>query len=157
MLAARTTMPASAKDPYLVYEIAFFQCFNFATFGKYNLSIVQMILIKYFLWGAFATIIINHQCSKRETGIPACIQKKIDTIMAAPKGNPPAQVSEYVYRGQHVFLFSGNCCDQFNVLYDGNCKYIGAPSGGLTGRGDGKCPDFNDTAKLVKLVWKDTR
>lgn len=157
MFATRSSMAASAKDPYLVDEIAFFQCFNFATFGKYNLSMVQMILLKYFLLLVAIPVVIDNQCTKKEIGIPSCIQQKIDTIKAQAKWNPPAQVNEYVYKGQHVFLFSSNCCDQFNVVYDGNCNYIGAPSGGFTGKGDGKCADFNETAKYIRLVWKDSR
>ena len=55
------------------------------------------------------------------------------------------------------FLFSSNCCDQYNVAYDENCKAICAPSGGIAGSGDRKCLDFSSTAKFVKLVWKDPR
>jgi len=29
-----------------------------------------------------------------------------------------------------------------------------APSGGITGKGDGKCPDFNEKAGEGKLIWK---
>src|SRR5690242_4685888 len=77
MFATRSSMAASAKDPYLVDEIAFFQCFNFATFGKYNLSMVQMILLKYFLLLVAIPVVIDNQCTKKEIGIPSCIQQKI--------------------------------------------------------------------------------
>jgi len=36
MFTSRTTVPASAKDPYLVNKIAFFQCSIFAMICKYN-------------------------------------------------------------------------------------------------------------------------
>ena len=96
-------------------------------------------------------------CSKTKKEIPACVQQKIEQIRAEPKWNPPAEVNEYIYRGQHVFLFTSNCCDQYIMLYDGSCNYICAPSGGIAGHGDNKCPDFYNQATHVKLVWKDPR
>lgn len=89
--------------------------------------------------------------------IPACVQARIDEIKKQPVWNPPAQVEEYRYNGRRVFLFSSNCCDQYNEAVDENCNYLCAPSGGYTGKGDGKCPDFRDKAELVRLVWKDER
>ena len=97
------------------------------------------------------------QCHNQKDKIPSCIQQKIDQIKAVPKWNPPAEVNEYVYQGKQVYLFSADCCDQFNELFDSNCKYICAPSGGITGKGDMKCTDFSATARFVKLVWKDPR
>lgn len=98
-------------------------------------------------------------CHKAQDGtnIPNCIQQKIDEIKAQPKWNPPAKVTEYIYNDKHVYLFSSPCCDQFNMLYSENCTTLCAPSGGYTGRGDGKCADFNEKAKKVRVVWKDER
>lgn len=100
------------------------------------------------------------ECTKSKavaTGVPSCIQQKIDTIKAQPKWNPPAQVIEYKYGGKTVYLFSANCCDQYNVVYDSNCNYVCAPSGGMTGKGDRKCAGFDSSATLVRVVWKDER
>ena len=91
------------------------------------------------------------------SSVPVCIKNKIEEIKKEPKWNPPAQVDEYSYNGKRVFLFSSNCCDQYNMLYNENCETICAPSGGFTGKGDNKCSDFFNTAKYVKLVWKDSR
>lgn len=88
---------------------------------------------------------------------PKCVQQLIDSIKAQPRWNPPAQVDEYLYKGKRVFAFSSNCCDQYNPVYDENCNYICAPSGGMTGKGDRKCEDFATEAKHVRLVWKDER
>ena len=98
-------------------------------------------------------------CKKKNgnaVAIPACIQLKIDSIKNEPKWNPPAEVNEYTYNGKTVYLFSSNCCDQYNILVDENCHYLCAPSGGITGSGDRKCTDFNN-ATHVRLVWKDAR
>ena len=92
-----------------------------------------------------------------QNDIPECIQKRIDRVLAGPVWNPPATISKYSYRGQTVYLASSNCCDQFNNLIDELCNSVCAPSGGFTGRGDGRCLDFHETAKLLGKVWADTR
>ena len=98
------------------------------------------------------------RCSKTTAnGLPLCVQQKINAIRQQPKWNPPAQVNEYLYNGKTVYVISADCCDQFTTAYDSNCKVVCSPSGGITGRGDGKCTDFNDVAKHVRLVWKDAR
>jgi len=89
--------------------------------------------------------------------IPVCIQAKIDSIKTLPKFNPPAEVTEYFYNEKRVFLFSSDCCDFFNSVFDENCQYVCAPTGGITGQGDLKCKDFAKNANLVKVVWKDGR
>ncbi|MBK5270371.1 MAG: hypothetical protein JJE22_05080 [Bacteroidia bacterium] len=89
--------------------------------------------------------------------IPACIKKQIEIIKDEAVWNPPAQVDEYTYDGKRVFLFSSNCCDQYNMLYDTQCNIVCAPSGGFTGMGDGKCADFAATSGHIKLIWKDSR
>jgi hypothetical protein len=122
------------------------------------------------LIGLIALVSITaKECSKRTTApqadvketnaqtLPSCIQQKIDSIKNQPKWNPPAEVNEYVYNGKTVYLFSADCCDQYNVVYDAQCNYVCAPSGGITGKGDRKCEDFNTAAKLIRVVWKDER
>ena len=79
--------------------------------------------------------------------IPACVQRMIDS---GRKEIPdaPVQVDEYIFKGKKTFLFTAQCCDQFNMLYDDSCKAICAPSGGFTGRGDLRCTDF-DSLKSI--------
>lgn len=104
------------------------------------------------------TILTSEKCNdKATTGIPVCIQARIDSIKALPKWNPPAEVNQYTYKGKTVYLFSSDCCDFFNPLYDSSCNYICAPSGGITGKGDMQCMDFEKEAKFIRLVWKDER
>jgi hypothetical protein len=86
--------------------------------------------------------------------IPSCVRKLIDKgTKEVPEA--PVQIDEYSYKGKKVYLFIAQCCDQYNMLYDENCKEICAPTGGFTGKGDGKCKDFDSTAKHVKLIWKN--
>lgn len=114
-------------------------------------------MMKYFLLVITVPALLNNQCNKAKKEIPVCVEQKIESIKAQDKWNPPAEVNEYIYNGQRVFLFSSNCCDQYIMLYNGACVYICAPSGGYTGKGDGKCADFYESAKHVRLVWKDPR
>ncbi len=58
-----------------------------------------------------------------------------------------------MYKGKKVYYVVMPCCDFFNEVYDANCKYLGAPDGGFTGKGDGKIPDFFEVAKGEKLIW----
>lgn len=114
--------------------------------------------MKYLVLAFLVPYVMASDCNKSKQSVtPACIQQKIDQIKAQPKWNPPAEVNEYTYNGQQVFLFSSPCCDQYNMLYDANCNTLCAPSGGFTGKGDNKCPDFKDKAKHVRVVWKDDR
>lgn len=115
--------------------------------------------MKYYLFIAVILFAVAFQkCHKLPSlSIPPCIQEKIDGIKKQLRWNPPAEVNEYSYNGKRVFLFSADCCDQYHELVDENCNYLCAPSGGLTGKGDRKCEDFNAKATFVKLVWKDDR
>ena len=115
--------------------------------------------MKFYLAIAFLSLTGSVQKCKKSNAahIPACVQKKIDSLKAQPMWNPPATVYEYTYKGKTVYAFSADCCDQYNELLDDNCNYLCAPSGGFTGRGDGKCPDFAAEAKQVRLVWRDER
>ena len=110
-----------------------------------------------FIFLLLAVPLLNQTCNKSKDSIPSCIQQKIEAIRKESKWNPPAEVNEYSYEGKRVFLFSSPCCDQYNNLYDKDCNLLCAPSGGYTGKGDNKCPDFAEKAKHVRLVWKDDR
>ncbi len=86
--------------------------------------------------------------------VPACVRKTLDELAKQEPPMLPLEVNEYIYNGKTTYLFTADCCDHFNLLYDENCKVICAPSGGFTGKGDGKCADFDKTAKLVRMIWR---
>ena len=115
-------------------------------------------MMRFILIFIIPVIINGMQCTKnRVADIPSCIQQKINTIKTQPKWNPPATVTEYLYNGKKVYLFTSDCCDQYNELYDSNCNYLCAPSGGITGGGDRKCTDFSAKATMIREVWRDVR
>jgi len=111
------------------------------------------------LFAFFSFMILQSQSCKKDGSIklPPCIQSKIEAISQQPKYNPPATVYRYLYAGSYVFLFSSDCCDQYNYVYDRDCKVICAPSGGISGKGDGRCSNFSGMASDETLIWKDPR
>jgi hypothetical protein len=112
---------------------------------------------KLLLLSVLIAVLSSSTCNKAMVAVPPCIQTKINEIKMQAKWNPPAQVDEYLYNGKRVFLFTSDCCDQYNTAYDVECNVVCAPSGGITGKGDGKCADFAANAKHIRLVWKDER
>lgn len=105
-------------------------------------------------------IILLSGCEKPGTAdadVPTCIKAKIAELQQEAVRNPPASVWQYEYNGQTVYYVPPYCCDMYSVLYDSNCNIICHPDGGITGSGDGRCPDFFDKRKNGKLVWEDNR
>ncbi len=99
----------------------------------------------------------KEEVPKNDTGaVPACVQQLIDEASRQTPPTTPLRVDEYSYKGKKVYLFTADCCDFYNIAYDESCKRICAPSGGFTGGGDRKCPDFDSTAKLVKEIWRQS-
>jgi hypothetical protein len=109
----------------------------------------------------FFGLLITRGCS--DAGSPPenantfWLDRLIEQFQNTPVGNPPRSVWKYEYRGQIVYYVPPQCCDQFSILYDAAGKVLCAPDGGLTGRGDGKCPDFFQERKNGVLVWQDPR
>jgi len=56
-----------------------------------------------------------------------------------------------MYAGKPAYLIPSPCCDQFDYLYDSRGVILCAPSGGLAGRGDGRCPEVVRTAGAREL------
>ena len=88
-----------------------------------------------------------------DAAVPTCIKNKIDSFKLKAAHEKPQRVVEYMYKGKKVYYVVMPCCDFFNEVYDENCKFLGSPDGGFTGKGDGKLPDFFAEAKSEKLIW----
>ena len=113
---------------------------------KWTLTLVMVFMLK------------AESCHRQlQLRIPACVQDKIDAITQQPGFNPPATVHRYLYQDNYVYLITSNCCDQYNYVYDRDCNVICAPSGGITGKGDGRCTNFFQVATDETVVWKDPR
>ncbi len=68
--------------------------------------------------------------------------------------NAPAFVARYDYHGQVVYYVAPRCCDIPSILYDSTGTVLCAPDGGITGRGDGRCPDFFAQRTNEKILWR---
>lgn len=93
----------------------------------------------------------------KDTVVPGCIKILIDQFKKEEKKNPPRSIYQYKYLNKQVYFVPAVCCDYFSDLYDSDCKLMGHPDGGFTGRGDGKFPDFISGRTNEKLIWKDDR
>ncbi|MBS3098323.1 eight-cysteine-cluster domain-containing protein [Candidatus Woesearchaeota archaeon] len=62
-------------------------------------------------------------------------------------------VEKCIYKDQTIYHLVAGCCDFFNGVYNKNSDKI-CSTGGLTGRGDGKCPDFFERRKNCELIWE---
>lgn len=49
-------------------------------------------------------------------------------------------VVRYAIAGATYYYVESPCCDLYNPVYDARGKFVCAPDGGFTGRGDGRCP-----------------
>jgi hypothetical protein len=96
------------------------------------------------------------QSDDPEIEAPSCIRTIIEQIASEPVRNPPASVWRWEVDGQTFYYETSDCCDQFNNLYDTDCNMVCAPDGGITGEGDGNCPEF--TGEITRtLIWQDRR
>jgi len=112
-------------------------------------------------WSFFAalTIAIACACSNDARGqLPEFLQRLTAEIEAGPAADSPGSISSFRYRGQTVYYVPAfPCCDQLSILYDADGALLCSPDGGITGRGDGRCPDFFATRSEETRVWRDAR
>ncbi len=92
-------------------------------------------------------------------GIPSWLQARIDQLVSEPVSDPPSSVILFLYKRAPVYYFPARfrCCDAASELFSAAGARLCAPDGGITGSGDGGCPDFGATAKRVRVVWVDRR
>jgi len=90
-------------------------------------------------------------CSKHDRNNPKStwLEKRIE----GARTDGYLSVDSYRYQGDTVYLFLPPCCDRFAELYDKNGKLICHPSGGITGKGDGKCTDFLKKAEKINTLY----
>ncbi len=85
--------------------------------------------------------------------VPSCVEKKIKDLEKNKDANVGASVWQWQVDGKKFFYFVSPCCDRFNELFDNSCNRICAPDGGISGEGDGNCPEFKGD-KIETLVWQ---
>ena len=132
-------------------------------------SYIVMLLLAIGLFCAYAPSIskfpvqraVTNTDSSRDQAkkdkMPKWLKKLINELKVAPPANPPSRIIRYKYRNEFVYYQPPECCDRPSQLFDGNGKLICLPSGGRSGGGDGKCPDFFNERKEEKMIWEDKR
>ncbi len=89
--------------------------------------------------------------------LPGWLERKLGDLEGQPPANPPLTITRYEYRDQVVYYQTSACCDIFSNLYNEEGELIAHPDGGITGRGDGRLPDFHQEREREFLVWSDAR
>ena len=87
------------------------------------------------------------------TLLPEWLRVKIKEFEDLPADRAPIGVWQISHNGQSAFYLLSPCCDQYNPLFSAEGNEICNPSGGFTGRGDGKCPTPMDRDTKSALVW----
>lgn len=103
---------------------------------------------------ALPAVILLTEASSED--LPAFVQELIEEYETASDGHSRIEIWQYEYQGESVFylpLARILCCDVLSVLYSAEGDVMCWPDGGFTGRGDGKCPDFNSRRSEGVLVW----
>lgn len=88
---------------------------------------------------------------------PDWIKQLIIEQESSPVANRPSSLTECQYKNQTIYYLPPRCCDISGILYDANGKTICSPDGGMTGNGDGKCPDFFEVRQDCEVIWQDMR
>ena len=91
------------------------------------------------------------------TARPAWLKARIKAVLGERKRNPITRILRYQYEGKTVYYQSAPCCDQFSQVFDTRGTLICNPDGGITGKGDGQCADFEKRKSNEKVVWQDPR
>ena len=121
-----------------------------------------MIYIRHLIFVVVAVALAGCGASMPGTGseqtpVPAAITALIHELEGQPVANPPAYIASYEYAGQVVYYEPPRCCDIYGNLYDAMGQVICHPDGGLTGKGDGRCPEFFNQRKNEVIIWRDAR
>ena len=85
------------------------------------------------------------------------LSELISQLEQEAPANPPAKIYRYNYNNQEVYYLTGRCCDIPSRLFDKDGNQLCEPDGGITGRGDGRCPDFATQRINETLIWEDKR
>jgi hypothetical protein len=102
-------------------------------------------------------ILLAGCATSAQSSNPAWVDKLIQQFESDPVANPPLSIWRYDYNGQTVYFVPAQCCDIYSMVYNASGSLLCAPDGGITGEGDGKCPDFFSSRTNEQLIWQDAR
>ncbi len=140
------TPPETVSGPPPVLEYVF----TGVAPGNHTLNVSDLI-------GYKETREIRVSVPTMDSGLPVWLKQLISDLESQPPANPPLSITRYEYLGETVYFQTETCCDIFSNLYGPEGQLIGHPSGGITGRGDGRTPDFFQERQQESLIWRDAR
>jgi len=87
-------------------------------------------------------------------GLPDWLRSRLADYDAQPGAAAPRAVYEVRYGEGVAYYVKAGCCDQLDPLVDAHGVLVCYPTGGFTGRGDGKCPGALPPASGRREVWR---
>jgi hypothetical protein len=87
-------------------------------------------------------------------GLPEWLRIRLADYDAVPAPAAPRAVYEVPWRGGVAYYVQAGCCDQLDPLVDANGVILCHPTGGFTGRGDGKCLEALPVVAHRREVWR---
>lgn len=115
--------------------------------------------MKITFYGVSILLFLAGMCEGEEEtvkpGLPPCVQTIIEGMESEPVRNPPAELWRVTAPGKIYYYIPPYCCDIASILIDADCNTICSPDGGITGQGDGNCPDVQELKREV--IWRDER
>lgn len=88
---------------------------------------------------------------------PEWVRDLVARLQSEPVANPPAFLIRFDHAGKSYYYLPPRCCDIPSTLFDSEGNVMCVPDGGITGRGDGRCPDFVREPKNGVKIWEDPR
>ena len=95
------------------------------------------------------------RCSKSD-GVQSgqWIDQFVATMNESTEDNP-IKIDQFVFRQDTLYYMTFPCCDRMSRLYTKYGEEICRPDGGITGMGDGRCPDFRLGGKFIRTIWQE--
>jgi hypothetical protein len=87
-------------------------------------------------------------------GLPEWLRIRLADYDAQAGPAAPRAVFQVRYGDGVAYWVQAGCCDQLDPLVDANGVLVCYPSGGFTGRGDGKCPGALPPVAERREVWR---
>ena len=87
-------------------------------------------------------------------GLPDWLRIRLADYDAQPGPAAPRAVFEVRYGDGVAYYVQAGCCDQLDPLIDARGVLVCYPTGGFTGRGDGKCPGALPQVTERREVWR---
>ena len=88
---------------------------------------------------------------------PAWLTALIRTFERDPVASPALSITRYEYKGEVVYFVPPRCCDIWSDVYRADGSILCHANGGITGGGDGRCPDFLSERTTAQIIWQDPR